>query len=80
MLQQESLVHNKNTFLMIGNVNGLGEELNEVPRLGGGTLMMIIPCLHRRFTASAECLRYPLQPWIVIPGLHGYGIVLACSG
>ena len=51
MLQWESLVrNNKNTFLMIGIVNGICEESNEVPKLGGENLMMIIPCLHQRFT------------------------------
>ena len=80
MLQWGSLVHKKNMSHMIGIVNGIGEESNEVPKLGGGNLMMIIPCLHQRFTASVECLRYLLQPWTVIQDLRGYGIVPVCSG
>ena len=59
----ESLVHKQNMSLMIGI------ESNEVPRLGGGNLIMIIPCL-----------RYLLQLWTVIQDLRGYGIVLVCSG
>lgn len=80
MLQWESLVHKKNMLLMIGIVNGIGEASNEVPRLGGENLMMIIQCLHQRFTASVECLRYLLQPWTVIQDLRGYGIVPVCLG
>ena len=80
MRQWESLLHNKNTFLKIGNMNAIGEESNEVPRLDGENSMMIIPCLHQRFTVSVECLRYLLQLWTVIQDLHGYGIVPVCLG
>ena len=80
MLQKESLVHNRNIFLSIGIVNGIDEESNEVPRLGDENSMMIILCLHLRFTVSAECLQYLLQQWTAIPDLHGYGIVPVCSG